>query len=90
MIPFDKLKDTIPRSILERGQTVLKTESRPIKLLFEQRRVPEVGWKDSQIEELLYLLSSMDSDKDSKAVFIGEREGRTASWNTDAVKAESN
>jgi O-phospho-L-seryl-tRNASec:L-selenocysteinyl-tRNA synthase len=79
MIPFDKLNDTIPRSIIERGQTVLRTESRPIKLLFEQRRVPEVGWKDSQIEELLYLLSSMDSDKDSKAVFVGEREGRTAS-----------
>ncbi len=79
MLPFDKLKDTIPESILERGLTVLKTESQPIKLLFEQRRVPKAGWKDSQIEALLNFLSTMDSDKDSKAVFVGEREGRVAS-----------
>jgi O-phospho-L-seryl-tRNASec:L-selenocysteinyl-tRNA synthase len=79
MLPFDKLKDTIPKSILDRGLTVLGTESQPIKLLFEQRRVPEEGWKDCQIEELLNLLAAMDSDKDSKAVFLGEREGRVAS-----------
>ena len=79
MLPFDKLKDTIPKSILDRGLTVLGTESQPIKLLFEQRRVPEKGWKDSQIEGLLNLLPSMDSDKDSKAACVGEREGRVAS-----------
>ena len=79
MLPFDKLKDTIPKSILDRGLTVFGTESQPIKLLFEQRRVPQEGWKDSQIEALLNLLASMDSDKDSKAVFLGEREGRVAS-----------
>jgi len=79
MLPFDKLKDTIPKSILDRGLTVLGTESQPIKLLFEQRRIPEEGWKDSQIEELLNLVATMDSDKDSKAVFLGEREGRVAS-----------
>jgi O-phospho-L-seryl-tRNASec:L-selenocysteinyl-tRNA synthase len=79
MLPFDKLKDTIPKSILDRGVTVLNTETQPIKLLFEQRRVPVEGWKDSQIEGLLNLLSAMDSDKDSKAVFVGEREGRVAS-----------
>ena len=79
MLPIDKLKDTIPKSILDRGLTVLRTESRPMKLLFEQRRMPEEGWKDSQIEELLNLLSAMDTDKDSKAARLGEREGRVAS-----------
>ena len=79
MLPFDKLNDTIPKSILDRGLTVLGTESRPIKLLFEQRKIPEQGCKDSQIETLLNLLSTMDSDKDSKAAFLGEREGRVAS-----------
>jgi O-phospho-L-seryl-tRNASec:L-selenocysteinyl-tRNA synthase len=80
MLPLDeKLKDTIPQSILDRGLTVLGTEYQPIKLLFEQRRIPEKGWKDSQIERLLNLLSTMDSDKDSKAAFVGEREGRVAS-----------
>ncbi|MCW4018676.1 MAG: O-phosphoseryl-tRNA(Sec) selenium transferase [Candidatus Bathyarchaeota archaeon] len=79
MLPFDKLKDTIPKSILDRGLTVLGTESRPIKLLFEQRRVPQEGWKDCQIERFLNLLATMDSDKDSKAAFVGEREGRVVS-----------
>ncbi len=73
------MNDTIPKSILDRGLTVLGTEYRPIKLLFEQRRIPEEGWKDSQIELLLNLLSTMDTDKDSKAVRLGEREGRVAS-----------
>ncbi|MCW4006447.1 MAG: O-phosphoseryl-tRNA(Sec) selenium transferase [Candidatus Bathyarchaeota archaeon] len=78
-MPFDKLEDTVPKSILDRGLTILGTEQRPIKLLFEQRRVPQEGWKDSQIETLLNLLATMDSDKDSKAAFVGEREGRVAS-----------
>ena len=76
MLPFDKLKDTIPKSILDRGLTVLGTESQPIKLLFEQRRVPQEGWKDSQIESLLNLLAAMDSDKIVKQFFWArEREG---------------
>ncbi len=79
VLPFDKLKDTIPKSMLDRGMTVLCTETKPIKLLFEQRRIPEQGWKDSQIELLLNLLSAMDTDKDSKAACLGEREGRVAS-----------
>ncbi len=73
------MKDTIPKSILDRGLTVLCTEFRPIKLLFEQRRIPEEGWRDGQIELLLNLLSMMDTDKDSKAACLGEREGRVAS-----------
>jgi O-phospho-L-seryl-tRNASec:L-selenocysteinyl-tRNA synthase len=79
MLPLDKLKDTIPKSIFDRGLTVLGTELQPLKLLFEQRRVPQEGWKDSQIELLLNLLATMDTDKDSKAAFLGEREGRVAS-----------
>jgi O-phospho-L-seryl-tRNASec:L-selenocysteinyl-tRNA synthase len=79
ILPVDKLKDTISKSILDRGLTVLGTEIRPIKLLFEQRRVLEEGWKDSQIEGLLNFLATMDSDKDSKAAHLGEREGRVAS-----------
>jgi O-phospho-L-seryl-tRNASec:L-selenocysteinyl-tRNA synthase len=79
MLPFDKLKDAIPKSVLDRGLATLGTEFKPLKLLFEQRRVPQEGWRDSQIELLLGLLSSMDSDKDSKAAGVGEREGRVAS-----------
>lgn len=79
MIPPEKLKNTIPQDILNRGLMVLQSESKPIKTLFEQRRIPQIGWKDSQIQSLLDFLSTMDSDKDSKAARIGEREGRVAS-----------
>jgi O-phospho-L-seryl-tRNASec:L-selenocysteinyl-tRNA synthase len=79
VLPFDKLKDAIPKSILDRGLNTLNTEFKPLKLLFEQRRVPEKCWKDSQIQALLNLFASMDSDKDSKTAFVGEREGRVAS-----------
>ncbi len=80
MLPFEKLKNTIPKSILDRGLMVLNTESKPIKLLFDQRKVPEEGWRDGQIELLMSLLSTMDSDKDRKAARLGEREGRVASF----------
>jgi O-phospho-L-seryl-tRNASec:L-selenocysteinyl-tRNA synthase len=79
LIPFEKLKETIPTEILNRGLLVARTELKPIELLFEQRRIPQIGWKDSQIETLLNFLSTMDSDKDSKAARAGEREGRVAS-----------
>ncbi len=79
MIPFEKLKNTLPQDLLERGLTVLSAEYKPIKLLFEQRRIPEQGWKDDQIARLLDLFSSMDSDKDSQAASVGERAGRVAS-----------
>lgn len=58
---------------------VLQSENKPLKTLFEQRRIPQTGWKDKQIKKLLDFLSGMDSDKDSKAARIGEREGRVAS-----------
>ena len=79
LIPFKKLNGTIPDDILNRGLTILDTESEPIRLLFEQRRLPEEGWKSNQIARFFELLSMMDSDKDSKSAKIGDREGRVAS-----------
>jgi O-phospho-L-seryl-tRNASec:L-selenocysteinyl-tRNA synthase len=79
MIPFEKLKDTIPEDLLNRGLSILATESKPIKLLFEQRRIPQKGWKDPQITQLLTSFALMDSDKDSKTASVGERTGRVAS-----------
>ncbi|MHA1847530.1 MAG: O-phosphoseryl-tRNA(Sec) selenium transferase [Promethearchaeota archaeon] len=73
------LEDLMDRGILERGLMILEDEFRPIKNLFEQRKVPDKGWNDHQVELLFKLLSMMDTDKDAKAARVGEREGRTSS-----------
>lgn len=80
MIDAEKLlKSTIPENMLNRGLTTLDSEWKPIKILFEQRRVPDKGLDDGTIRNLLGILSSMDTDKDPLAARIGEREARVAS-----------
>ncbi|MFX1557325.1 MAG: O-phosphoseryl-tRNA(Sec) selenium transferase, partial [Promethearchaeota archaeon] len=69
----------IPQNMLNRGQLVLNQFLNPIKILFEQKSVPEEPWTDEQIEFLLKILSNMDTDKDIKAARVGEREARIAS-----------
>ncbi len=73
------LKHTIPKHMLQHGLLVMQTKLKPVRLLFEQRRVPEEGWDDDVIDFLLTLLSWMDADKDPKGARIGEREARIAS-----------
>ncbi len=73
------LKDAIPEHMLKRGLIVLNANLRPVKLLFEQRRVPEEGWDDDVIDLLLTLFSLMDTDKDPDSARIGEREARVSS-----------
>jgi len=84
MVDFNKIIDffetlNIPENMLNRGQLVLKEFMNPIKILFEQRSVPNQPWTDEQIEFLLHTLSNMDTDKDNNAARVGEREGRIAS-----------
>lgn len=73
------LKGTIPDSVLRRGLLVLRARLKPVRLLFEERRVPEEGWDDEIIDFLLTVLSMMDTDKDPDSARIGEREARVAS-----------
>lgn len=73
------MKGLIPENMLERGITVLESQLDPIRILFEQRRIPEEGWSDHQIKLLLNILSMMDTDKDPQAARVGEREARVAS-----------
>ncbi|MEM3594902.1 MAG: O-phosphoseryl-tRNA(Sec) selenium transferase, partial [Candidatus Jordarchaeaceae archaeon] len=73
------MKGLVPKNMLERGITVLESQLEPIRILFEQRRIPEEGWSDHQIRFLLNILSMMDTDKDPQAARVGEREARVAS-----------
>jgi O-phospho-L-seryl-tRNASec:L-selenocysteinyl-tRNA synthase len=75
----DLLKHTVPDSMVKHGLLVLRAKLRPIRVLFEERRVPEKGWDDEVINFLLKVLSLMDTDKDPESARIGEREARVAS-----------
>ena len=84
MVDFNKISEffkntPIPQNMLDRGQIVLNNFMKPIKTLFEQKSVPQNPWTDQQIEFLLEVLSNMDTDKDSDAARVGEREARIAS-----------
>ncbi len=84
MVDFNKITEffessNIPKNMLNRGQLVLNEFLKPIKILFEQRSVPDEPWTDEQIEFLLQTLSNMDTDKDRNAARVGEREARIAS-----------
>ena len=72
-------KSLVPEKYLDRGLTILKSQIEPIRILLEQRKVPDEGWTDEQIKVFLKLLSSLDTDKDPKAARVGEREARIAS-----------
>ncbi|NVM47024.1 MAG: hypothetical protein HWN79_19155, partial [Candidatus Lokiarchaeota archaeon] len=84
MVDFNKISEffknfSIPQNMLDRGQIVLNNFMKPIKTLFDQMCVPKEPWSDEQIEFLLKTLSNMDTDKDSNAARVGEREARIVS-----------
>ncbi|MHA1527337.1 MAG: O-phosphoseryl-tRNA(Sec) selenium transferase [Promethearchaeota archaeon] len=84
MVDFNNIieyfkNSSIPENMLNRGQLVLNTFLKPIKILFEQKSVPKEPWSDEQITFLLQILSNMDTDKDPQASRVGEREARIAS-----------
>ncbi len=80
MIDLEELlKNTVPKHMSKRALITLRAKLKPIRLLVEQRRVPNEGWDDDVIDFFLTLLSWMDTDKDPEGAQIGEREARVAS-----------
>ncbi|MHA1276012.1 MAG: O-phosphoseryl-tRNA(Sec) selenium transferase [Candidatus Helarchaeota archaeon] len=74
-----KFEDLISANMVKKGQVILNSIFRPIKIFWEQRDIPKEGWSDETIEMCLKLFNWMDTDKDPKAARIGEREARLAS-----------
>ena len=85
---FTALK--IPKTHATVGASNLIASNKQIASLFANRRLPENGWSDVQIQQLLFLLSTLDtnnknptcSSSDSSEVRwtgVGEREGRVYS-----------
>lgn len=76
---LSKLKHLgVPDHMLNRAEIGWNEIWQPILQLFDQRTIPENGWTDKQIELLLSMLNTLDSDKDPETIRIGEREARIA------------
>jgi len=77
---IDRILDkTIPESMARRGRTTIDALMAPIRDVLNRRVFPEKSMTDSQLELLIQILSSMDTDKDPEAARVGEREARIAS-----------
>ncbi|NHI82972.1 MAG: O-phosphoseryl-tRNA(Sec) selenium transferase [Candidatus Thorarchaeota archaeon] len=75
----ERLKAVLPPSIAARGEITLDAFLAPIRDVLNRRVFPDDSLSDEQLDILLKLLSSMDTDKDPEAARVGEREARIAS-----------
>ncbi len=73
------LDKTIPENMARRGRTTIDALLAPVRDVLNRRIFPEISLSDPQIELMVQILSSMDTDKDPGAARVGEREGRLAS-----------
>lgn len=76
---FELIAATIGSGYARRAQQEAGRRAAQLTSLMAQRRLPERGWSDEQIEQLLHELSAMDSNNYAGHVGVGEREGRVAS-----------
>ncbi|EDV43802.1 uncharacterized protein Dana_GF16335 [Drosophila ananassae] len=68
----------VPSNYLQLGIAALRCKQRQFKELLEKRALPENGWSDDNIEELVHQLSSLDSNNFPHKLGLGEREARIA------------
>ncbi|KRX89761.1 O-phosphoseryl-tRNA(Sec) selenium transferase [Trichinella pseudospiralis] len=73
------LSDMLPSHYQSRAEDAIRARQRKLDHVLIQRRIPENAWEDSDIEALLNLLASMDSNNFYKVSGVGEREGRVFS-----------
>ncbi|KMZ01668.1 O-phosphoseryl-tRNA(Sec) selenium transferase [Drosophila simulans] len=68
----------VPDNYLQLGLAAQRSKQRSFKELLEKRKLPENGWSDERIEELVHMLASLDSNNYPHKVGLGEREARIA------------
>ncbi|KRZ50090.1 O-phosphoseryl-tRNA(Sec) selenium transferase [Trichinella nativa] len=80
---WKSLSDMLPSHYQSRAEDAIRARQRRLNHVLIQaiqsRRIPEDAWEDSDIEALLNLLASMDSNNFYKVSGVGEREGRVFS-----------
>jgi len=88
---IDRILDkTIPESIGRRGRTTIDSLLAPVRDVLNRRIFPDRGLTDPQLELMIQILSSMDTDKDPDAARVGEREARVASPYVASLAADFN
>ena len=66
----------IPQSHIKPAISNIKSTSSKIQSLFIHKRLPDKGWNTIDIQNLLYTLSTLDTNCNDKWVGVGEREAR--------------
>ncbi len=84
------LEKTIPESMAHRGRTTIDAFLAPVRDTLNRQLFPDTSLTDSQIDFMIKILSSMDTDKDPKAVRVGEREARVFSSYVESLAAGFN
>lgn len=84
------LDKTIPESMARRGRTTIDALLAPVRDVLNRRIFPDKAMTDSQLELMVQILSSMDTDKDPDAARVGEREARVASPFVASLAADFN
>ena len=88
---IDRILDkTIPENIARRGRTTIDSLLAPVRDVLNRRTFPDKPMSDAQLELMVQILSSMDTDKDPEASRVGEREGRVASPYVASLAADFN
>ncbi|KAL1244785.1 O-phosphoseryl-tRNA(Sec) selenium transferase [Trichinella spiralis] len=65
------LSDMLPSHYQSRAEDAIRARQRRLNHVLIQRRIPEDAWEDSDIEALLNLLASMDSNNFYKVSGVG-------------------
>ncbi|EDW15905.1 O-phosphoseryl-tRNA(Sec) selenium transferase [Drosophila mojavensis] len=68
----------VPHNYLQLALAAQRGRQRQVKELLEKRKLPEHGWRDEEIEQLVHQLAALDSNNFTHNVGLGEREARIA------------
>ena len=73
---LDLMRAWVPDTYVQQGAQSLAARSGKLRSLLTQRRVPEEGWEEEDVEAVLREIAWMDSNHFPGRVGVGEREGR--------------
>ena len=69
----------VGKGYLKAGVEACAPLGREVRTLLAQRRVPDEGWRERDVERLLADLAALDTSSAVRGVGVGEREGRVYS-----------
>lgn len=73
---LELLERYVPKNYINQGHQAQISQEKEIRILIEQRKLPEKPWPEQRIEMFLNQLALMDSNNFTEGCGLGEREGR--------------